>query len=98
MKKKIEGILVVMLFISTAVLTAVGTMNEKIYQTNGIYLQPSVEWQKTYGGDEFDLFRCVKQTSDGGYIAFGGYEEDDKNYARLIKLNSTGDEDWSVVN
>jgi len=91
-------ILVATLFIATAVIPAVGTMNEKINQNNNTFLQPNVEWVKTYGGDEFDQFRCVQNTSDGGYIAFGEYEEDDINYARLIKLNSTGDEEWGVIN
>ena len=98
MEKKIVGILVCTLLIATAVFPVIGTVNEKINQTNNTFLQPSIEWQKTYGGDEFDLFRCVQHTSDGGYIAFGEYEEDDNNYARLIKLNSTGDEEWSVIN
>ena len=98
MQKKIVEILVVTLFIATAVIPAVGIINEKINQTNNTYLQPTVEWVKTYGGDEFDMFRCVQHTSDGGYIAFGEYEEDNNNYARLIKLNSTGDEEWSVIN
>ncbi|MFC2042074.1 M24 family metallopeptidase [Chloroflexota bacterium] len=30
----------------------------------------NVEWQKTYGGSDWDLARCIRQTSDGGWRYF----------------------------
>jgi len=98
MKRKIVGILVMTLLIATAVLPAIGTMNENMNITTSNIQQPTVEWEKTYGGDEFDQFRCVQQTSDGGYIAYGEYEELDITYARLMKLDSEGEEEWTVIN
>ncbi|VVB62119.1 Uncharacterised protein [uncultured archaeon] len=98
MKKKIVGIGIMMLFIATAVLPAVGTMNEKIGKTTINCYQPVVEWTKTYGGTEFDFFQTVRQTADGGYIACGASEENDMFYGWLVKLDSTGTEQWSIVN
>ena len=31
----------------------------------------SVEWQKTYGGGQYDDARSIEQTADGGYIVLG---------------------------
>jgi hypothetical protein len=100
MQKKIVGILVMTLMIATAVIPAVGIMNDlKIYQKEITpFLQPTIEWEKSYPGDEFDQFRCVKQTEDGGYIAFGEYEESNMNYARMIKLDPEGNEEWTIIN
>ncbi len=58
----------------------------------------SEHWNKTYGGIYHDEGRCVKQTSDGGYI-ITGYT----NYTGvpntgdvwLIKTKSNGDHDWN---
>lgn len=33
--------------------------------------QANIEWQKTFGGSESDMFQSVKQTIDGGYILAG---------------------------
>jgi hypothetical protein len=98
MKKKILGILVMMLLIAAAVLPVAGTMNVIKTKYKALISGPEIEWMKTYGGDQFDQFRCVKQITGGGYIAFGEYEEMDMNYARLIKLDSDGSVNWSVVN
>src|SRR5580692_6331597 len=32
---------------------------------------PPLLWQRCYGGDSTDAINCIKQTSDGGYIAAG---------------------------
>jgi len=96
-KAKIICILVMTLLITTTV-SVVGTMNEIKKEENLLTSGPTIEWMNTYGGDQFDQFRCVQQTSDGGYIAFGEYEESDMNYARLMKLDSNGDIEWSVIN
>ena len=98
MKRKIVGMLVTALLIATAVLPAVGTMNENMDITTSNIQQPTVEWKKTYGGDEFDHFHTVRQTDDGGYIACGNTEENDMFYVWLVKVDSAGNEEWSVVN
>jgi hypothetical protein len=98
MKEKIVGILVATLLIATAVLPVVGTMNENMGIATLNIQQPTVEWKKTYGGDEFDHFHTVRQTDDGGYIACGNTEENDMYYVWLVKVDSAGNEEWSVVN
>jgi hypothetical protein len=83
---------------ASAVLPALGTINEiKDIGNTGI-LSPTVEWMKTYGGEEFDHFHTVRQTDDGGYIASGVSEESDMYYAWLLKVDSDGNEEWSNIN
>jgi hypothetical protein len=53
-------------------------------------------WKKTFGGDEWDMANCIKQTSDGGYIITGhsasyGAGEDD---VWLIKTDNDGNKLW----
>jgi len=98
MKKGITGIFVATLLIATAVLPAVGTINEKICPINDTLLPPSSAWRETFGGNEFDHFHSARQTIDGGYIACGITEESDEYYAWLIKVDSDGDEEWSKIN
>jgi len=97
MKKKIVGMLVATLLIATA-LHAIGAMNENMDITTSNIQQPTVEWEKTYGGDEFDHFHTVRQTDDGGYIAVGNTEENNMYYVWLVKLDAEGNEEWTMVN
>jgi predicted secreted protein len=55
-----------------------------------------IEWQKTYGGSEYDRALSVQQTSDGGYIIAGktdsfGAEGGD---TWVLKLSSAGEIEW----
>jgi hypothetical protein len=97
MKEKIVGIIICMLVIATAV-PAVGILNKNIETNGASLLPPGVEWEQTYGGDEFDWFYDVQPTRDGGYIATGMTEEDGLFYAWILKVNALGEEEWSTVN
>jgi hypothetical protein len=98
MKRKITGIGIMMLFIATAVLPAVGTINEHREMTPTNYNQPTVEWTKTFDRGEFDHFHSARQTSDGGYIACGLTEESHVFFPWLVKLYANGTEQWRKVN
>jgi hypothetical protein len=56
----------------------------------------TLEWQKTYGGGNFDWGHSIQQTSDGGYIvagttsSFGAGEED----CWILKLRPDGTVEW----
>jgi len=55
-----------------------------------------IEWQKTFGGDGFDIAMSIQQTADGGYIiagstySFGAGKED----VYILKLNAKGEVEW----
>jgi len=67
------------------------------------------EWDKTFGGDEFEFLNTLQQTQDGGYI-LGGYSESgisgDKSEASrnkegetrgdywIVKVNADGSKEW----
>jgi hypothetical protein len=62
------------------------------------------KWDKRFGGDNFDYFRDINSTSDGGYI-LGGFSNTDKNGDRsqssqggydywIIKIDSLGNKQW----
>lgn len=91
MKKKISEFLIVMLLISFAIAPAHGTFDKSICSAQFC----EVEWAKTYGGDEFDMFHCIHQTHDDGFIVSGVSEQSDKYYPILMKLDSDGDEEWT---
>jgi len=93
MYKKIIGIFVMMLLIATA-FPVMGNIIE-IKESNIFPTQLfGVEWSKTYGGSEFDMFHCVHQTQDGGYITSGATEVSKRYFPMLMKLDSSGDENW----
>jgi hypothetical protein len=55
----------------------------------------AVVWSKTYGGSEFDEFRDVQQTTDGGYIACGETEVSNNFYPWVLKVDAAGNEEWN---
>ncbi len=56
-----------------------------------------VEWEKTYGGSEYDYCNSINQTSDGGFIIAGSTRSfgDISNDAWVLKLDSSGLIKWS---
>lgn len=69
-----------------------------------IYGQMHIDWQKSYGGSNFEKAYAVQQTTDGGYIVAGeatsvdgdviGNLADHKS-AWLLKLDNNGDIVWT---
>ena len=56
----------------------------------------SIDWQKTYGGEDDDKTYSIQQTIDGGYIVAGetwSFGEGISD-AWILKLNSDGSIDW----
>ncbi len=53
------------------------------------------QWQRTYGGTDYDEGRSIRQTSDGGYIV-AGYTEFGAGGPDIwvLKLSSTGVPQW----
>lgn len=64
----------------------------------------NIEWQKSIGGNDYDYFRCIQQTSDGGYIIGGDSDSGisgDKTEANqggrdfwIVKLDGNGNIVW----
>ncbi|QMU31039.1 T9SS type A sorting domain-containing protein [Adhaeribacter radiodurans] len=64
----------------------------------------SKEWDRTIGSSDWDYFRFVQQTSDGGYIlgghTYGGKSRDKSGFSKggqdywIVKLNAKGDKVW----
>ncbi|MGB4752597.1 MAG: hypothetical protein WBH60_08190, partial [Fervidobacterium sp.] len=56
----------------------------------------NLKWQKTCGGDQEDWFNCVRQTSDGGYIAVGWTYSYGQGLADVyvVKIDENGKLDW----
>tara|TARA_B100000579_G_scaffold23748_1_gene16809 strand:+ start:11845 stop:13182 length:1338 start_codon:yes stop_codon:yes gene_type:complete len=58
------------------------------------------EWSQVYGGEDEDVGYSIKQTNDDGYIIAGYTTLSYNNYIEnieiyLLKLNSSGEEEWS---
>lgn len=59
----------------------------------------AIEWISSVGGSSTDIFRSVKQTANGGYIALGSFTTVDKdvaglNKSNILKFNALGGLEW----
>ena len=64
--------------------------------------QPTIQWQKSLGGSQYDGASSIQQTTDGGYIVIGTTQSNDGNVLNfkgladiwVVKLNSDGQILW----
>ena len=57
---------------------------------------PSIEWETTYGGLDYDGGNSVQQTTDGGYIMTGStYSFGNNGQVYLIKTDANGNQEWA---
>ncbi len=62
----------------------------------------NLQWQKAFGGSNYDQANSIRQTPDGGFIAYGLTRSNDGDVTGfhgsydywVIKLNSTGNLQW----
>jgi len=61
-----------------------------------LYSNGNIEWQKTYGGSNYEYPACIQQTEDGGYIVLGNTKSFGAgNYdCWIFKLDFTGNIEW----
>ena len=57
----------------------------------------NLQWTKTFGGEEIDFGRSVRQTADGGYIIAGYTHSYGAGYAWLIKTDASGNTIWTKL-
>jgi len=102
MNKKMIGIFVGMLLISSTAFPVVGELENM--ETKGeniridVMIQPPEEWNTTFGGSEDEVCYMVHQTADGGYIligATGSYAGNNEYDVWLIKTDASGNEQWN---
>lgn len=58
------------------------------------------QWDKTFGGPNYDRGYCVQQTADGGYVIagfFGGIPYGAPHGAWLIRTDANGNMQWEKV-
>jgi PKD repeat protein len=53
-----------------------------------------IEWQKSIGGSDYDYANSIQQTSDGGYIVTGNYDNGQDSDSLIVKLDKDGMLKW----
>ena len=56
-------------------------------------------WEKTFGGEDAEIPRCIRRTSDGGCIVAGRTSSFSSGYCDfyIIKLDQNGNKSWEKV-
>jgi len=93
-KKKIIGIFVIMLLISTAIPVINAGSHVKNMTKN--YNQNST-WYKKYGGNGVDSLKSIDFTEDGGYILSGETQIGESLDAWLLKIDENGNVLWEIT-
>lgn len=68
----------------------------------------TIQWQKSYGGSNFDISESIEQTSDGGYVFIGSAMSNDYDVsdspngnlsfsAWIVKINNLGIIEWQKI-
>jgi hypothetical protein len=79
-----------------------GNQNDLDYWIAKLNSNTDIEWEKTYGGSDYDNATNIQQTTDGGYIVAGysrsanGDVTNNKggSDAWILKLNTNGGIEW----
>ena len=57
----------------------------------------NIEWQSNFGGDNYEVFKQIYPTPDGGFLA-GGFSNSDAGYGSydiwFVKLDAQGNMEW----
>ncbi len=79
-----------------------GTTNSSGDKENGWVVKTdangSKQWEKVFGGANFDEFKSIQRTLDGGYIIAGSTQSYDTTtliQAWLVKIDANGNEIWN---
>ena len=75
--------------------TAVISLSVLLAASGNLLAQPSIQWQRAYGGTNEDYANCIVQTFDGGYIFAGGTKSADGD-ATGLHGTSTSPDVWVV--
>jgi hypothetical protein len=60
---------------------------------------PEVLWTQTYGGDGWDICRCMQETDDGGFVLGGSYHHmsnDDRDFY-VLRTDPLGNKIWESI-
>jgi hypothetical protein len=61
------------------------------------HIGPEEVWNVTFGGNKYDIFFVVQQSSDGGFVALGSRDADGWDYGGdcwLVKIDENGNMQW----
>ena len=78
------------------------TITLLIYNCSFLEAQPTIQWQKTFGGINTDEAKSGQQTTDGGYIVLGNTYSIDIDVTGnhglcdtwVVKMNGSGVPQW----